>query len=761
MVRRRSVLAAAAGAGVAAGLAATPAAADAAPSFAAADAALRRLLGDRYADQIDLRRLAGGTDQHRLAGSTDQHRLAGSTDPHRLAGGVDRYRVDGVDGRLVVAATSGATALAGVQRYLGTLAAGVWWTADNLALPRRLPAPVGAIEATAAVPHRFAGNDTYEGYTDPDAGFPAWRRDLDVLAAHGFNEVLVGLGTDAVYLETLQAFGYSAAELLDWIPGPAHQPWWLLQNMSGFGGPMSEGLVRRRAALAGQVLDHVRSLGMTPVLPGYFGTVPPDFAVRNPAARVVPQGRWCGFDRPGWLDPRGEIFADVAAVFYANQARRFGASSMYKMDLLHEGGSAGDVPVGAASAAVERALRRAHPGATWVILGWQNNPLPATLAAVDRSRMLIVDGLAERSAAVDRETDWSNTPYAFGTIYNYGGKSTLGGAAATWVDKYHRWRAKPNGALAGIALMPEANRTSDANLDLFGALGWHTGRIELPAYYADYARRRYGAADAHAAAAWAALRDTAYAIGGDSAEPQDGLFGAQPSLTATSGAAWSPSTVQYDPAAFDAALPALLRVAPRLRTGAAYRADLVDVARQTIDNHGRALLPQLHQAYTDADLVVFDQLAAAWLALLDLLGDLVSTRPELLLGPRLASARAAGGDRAEADRLEFDQRSLLTVWGDRTASVDGGLRDYANREWDGLVRDVYRPRWARYLAAVRTAIVTDTPIAEHDWFADADRWARRHDRYRQHPVGDEYRLALRTHQALTGPRQIHVQLRAG
>nr|WP_203961588.1 alpha-N-acetylglucosaminidase TIM-barrel domain-containing protein [Actinocatenispora thailandica] len=655
MVRRRSVLAATIGAGVATGFAAPPVTADAAPSLAAAGAALRRLLG-RHADQIELRRLAGRTD---------------------------RYRVDGRDGRLVVAATSGATALAGVQRYLGTLSAGIWWTADNLALPRRLPAPVGAIEATAVVPHRFAGNDTYEGYTDPNAGFEAWRRDLDVLAAHGFNEVLIGLGTDAVYLDTLRSFGYSAAELLDWIPGPAHQPWWLLQNMSGFGGPMSAGLVHRRAALAARVIDHVRSLGMTPVLPGYFGTVPPDFAARNPAARVVPQGRWCGFDRPGWLDPRGSVFADVAAAFYANQAHRFGPATMYKMDLLHEGGSAGDVPVGEASRAVERALRRARPGATWVILGWQRNPLPATIAAVDRSKMLIVDGLAERSGAVDRERDWSNTPYAFGTIYNYGGKSTLGGAAATWVDKYHRWRGKPNGALAGIALMPEANRTSDANLDLFGALGWRTDRIDLPAYYADYARRRYGAADRHAEAAWAALRGTAYAIPGDSAEPQDGLFGAQPSLTATSGAAWSPSTVQYDPSAFDAALPALLAVAPRLRTGAAYRSDLVDVARQTIDNRGRLLLPQLYQAYTDADLVVFDQLAAAWLALLDLLADLVATRPELLLGPRLATARAAGGDEDEADRLEFDQRSLLTVWGGRTASVDGGLRDYANREWTG------------------------------------------------------------------------------
>jgi len=434
---------------------------------------------------------------------------------------------------------------------------------------------------------------------------------------------------------------------------------------------------------------------------------------------------------------------------------------MYKMDLLHEGGTAGDVPVGPASRAVQQALHAAHPGAVWVILGWQANPLPATIAAVDRSTMLIVDGLAERSGAVDREADWSGTPYAFGTIYNYGGKTTLGGAAATWADKYHRWRAKAGSALAGIALMPEANRTSDANLDLFGALAWRDERIDLAAFYADYARRRYGAADGHAAAAWAVLRDTAYAIDGDTGEPQDSLFCAQPSLTATSGAAWSPGTMRYDPDAFEAALPRLLAVAPELRGRATYQADLVDVARQTVANRGRALLPRLHDAYDAGDLAAFDQLATAWLALLDLQADLVASRPEFLLGPRLATARTAGGTSTEADLLEYDQRSLLTVWGPRAASVDGGLRDYANREWDGLLRDVYRPRWATYLAALRTALVTGQAVADRDWYADADAWSRRHDRYPQRPVGDPYRLARRVHDTLTGPHQVRLEVSAG
>lgn len=123
---------------------------------------------------------------------------------------------------------------------------------------------------------------------------------------------------------------------------------------------------------------------MTPVLPGFFGTVPPGFAERRPGARVVAQGSWVGFQRPDWLDPTGPVFADLAAAYYRAQRERFGDSTMYKMDLLHEGGVLGPVDAGAAARAVQQALDAAHPGATWAILGWEQNPRPPCSAASTR-----------------------------------------------------------------------------------------------------------------------------------------------------------------------------------------------------------------------------------------------------------------------------------------------------------------------------------------------------------------------------------------
>ncbi|MEW2399680.1 alpha-N-acetylglucosaminidase TIM-barrel domain-containing protein [Streptomyces sp. NPDC046862] len=667
-------------------------------------------------------------------------------------GDTDRFRVTGRAGHLTVEGTSPAVLLAGLHTYLRRTAhASVSWTGEQLNLPHTLPAPAEEITGTADVPHRFAFNDTNEGYTGAYRDWDAWQRELDVLAVHGVNRVLVYIGGDAVYYDAFRRFGYSDAALRAWIPAPAHQPWWLLQNMSGFGGPVSRQLIEQRAALAGKIVDRIRDLGMTPVLPGYYGTVPDDFPARHGGdATVVAQGTWGAFKRPDWLDPRTMAFDEVAAAFYRAQTERFGESTIYKMDLLHEGGNPGDVPVGEAAKAVESALQKAHPGAVWAILGWQTNPSRAILDAVDKSRMLIVDGLSDRYTTVtDREGDWGGTPYAFGSIWNFGGHTPIGANAPDWVEQYPKWRDKQGSSLAGIAAMPEAADNNAPALALLTDLAWTPGTVDLDDWFAAYALSRYGGPDRHAAAAWQTIRDTAYNMSrADSwSEAPDGLFGARPSLTANKAAAWGPEKDRYDTTAFDGALTELLAVRPELRDSSAYRYDVVDVARQVLSNRSRVLLPQIKAAYEAGEKALFGRLTRTWLDWMDLLDDLLATSRPHLLGRWLADARTWGADRAEKDRLEYDARSLLTTWGGR-ASSEEGLHDYANREWSGLVGGLYRTRWQTYFDALAKGLAMGKAPATIDWFALEDRWAHAHETYPTEPHGSPYALARRVRDLL-------------
>ncbi|MFB7955906.1 MULTISPECIES: alpha-N-acetylglucosaminidase TIM-barrel domain-containing protein [unclassified Streptomyces] len=725
---RRALLGAAGAAGAAAAVGTAPASAAAAPSAPARDLdpahdALRRLLPD-HADQFRLRALPRGE---------------GAQAP-------DRFRVTGSTGRIEIAATTPAAALTGAHWYLKyTCDAVVSWAGSRTVLPRRLPAPRTPVERSATVPHRFALNDTHDGYTAPYADWPRWERMLDVLALHGCNEVLVTAGQEAVYHRLLQDFGYDDAEARAWLPAPSHQPWWLLQNMSGYGGPLGTGLIDRRAALGRSIADRMRELGMAPVFPGYFGTVPDGFVDRNPGARVVPQGTWNGLRRPDWLDPRTPVFAEVAAAFYRHQEELFGPAAHFKMDLLHEGGDAGDVPVPDAARAVESALRTAHPGATWVILGWQANPRPALLEAIDTERLLIVDGLSDLDTVTDREKDWGGAPYAFGTIPNFGGRTTIGANTDRWTEKFTAWRDKPGSALVGTAYMPEATERDPAALELFGELAWRSEKVDREAWFRAYPKFRYGGRDSAAEAAFAALAATAYRLTSTDGRPVDSLFSRRPNITASVNTA-------FDPAGFDRAFAALLDVRPALRDSDTYRHDLTDLARQVLADRSRTLLPQLRAAHTDKDVARFRTLAALWLKLMRLADAVAGCHRAFLLGPWLEDAKRLATGPAEAVRLEWTARTLITTWADRTAADQ--LSNYANRDWHGLMGEVHLPQWRAYLDELTDALVEGRAAKPFDWYPGEEEWTRRTDVHPVRATGDAHRTARRVFETLsTAPYQ--------
>jgi alpha-N-acetylglucosaminidase len=407
---------------------------------------------------------------------------------------------------------------------------------------------------------------------------------------------------------------------------------------------------------------------------------------------------------------------------------------MYKMDLLHEGGTAGSVPVGPASKAVQDALEAAHPGAIWVILGWQSNPLPATLQAVDRSRMFVVDGLSEQPTVTDRDKDFLGTPYAFGTIWNFGGHQNFGAGLTVWNEKFNAWRAKPGNAMTGIALMPEAIDNNPAAVEFFADMPWENGPVDMDAWFAEYATARYGAADPHALAAWQIIGRTAYAWpAGKDTRHVTALFDDQPSLTDTGTA------LQYDPAEFEKALRELLRVDPRLRRSDAYRYDLVDVARQVLANRSRALLPKILTAYRDQDSAAFGRLTDQWMAEIDLMDEVLGTDPHFLLGTSQREAAHQAANPKEAAALDYDLKSLVTLW--QTESP--GLQDYARREFNGLVGGYYAKRWKMFFDALKSSLRTGEQPQPIDWRAVAESWAHAGTRYASDPHGDAYRLATK------------------
>jgi alpha-N-acetylglucosaminidase len=673
--------------------------------------------------------------------------------------GRDYFRVAGTAGHIEVTAATIPSLLCGVNWYLKTVAhLQVSTNGVQLGAPGRvLPAPAAPLEKPALYPWRYALNENTDGYATAYWDEARWRREIDVLALSGFNAVLVERGTDTVLYRTLRDFGYGDEAIRAWITQPAHQNWQLMGNMCCFGGPLSRALLQKRAASAQRIVAMLRELGMSPVFPGYYGMVPADFAASHAGAHTVPQGEWNGFSRPGWLDPRDPWFARLAVAFYAHQRELFGDAPIYDMEVFQEGGSAGDVPVGEAARAIQTALLAAHPQALWMQMAWQQNPDPRLLAAVDPAHMLIVDIEQGRIARNDRDREFHGVPWLFGGLWEFGGRTTFGAPLYEYAVRLPQLAALPGNHIAGIGYFTEGLDTNPMAFDLYAEMAWRAEPVELPAWAQDYATRRYGAQDVHAGKAWQILLRTAYALradrvpvadAGERDAGHDSLFAAQPSLTATHAATWAPAGMRYDAGEFRGALRELLAVAPSLRHSSTYRYDLVDVARQVVANDSRRLLPLIRQAYESKDRAAFDTLTRQWLHEMQLQDALLNTNEDFLLGRWLSYVPAWASSPEERARLDYDARSLLTTWGDRRASDEGELHDYANRDWAGLVADYYLPRWRRFFATLRAALAAGTEPQRIDWYAVGESWNRSRKSYRSSAHGDSYSAALAIERAV-------------
>lgn len=662
----------------------------------------------------------------------------------------DYFRITGTRGRIQVEAATQPTLLYGVNWYLKYVAHlqvspdGLQLGAANL----MLPAPSAPIERPALYPWRYALNENVDGYTSPYWGEPRWQHEIDILAMSGTNAILIERGTDLVLYETFRDAGYSDEAILRWIVQPAHQNWELMGNMCCFDGPISMELLKKRSASAQRLIASLRSLGITPVLPGYYGMVPADFTTLHPGAHVITQGEWNGFTRPGWIDPRDPQFDKLAESFYRHQRALYGDSTIYDMEIFQEGGASGNVPVGAAAKKVQQALERAHPGAYWMLMAWQKNPTQTLLTSVDTSHLLIADIEQGRIPREHRDEEFHGASWLYGGLWEFGGRTTMGAPLYDYAVRFPRMAQLPGSHIVGTAIFTEGMDTNPFAFDLYTEMAWHRNPVDLISWTNAYALRRYGAFDPYAQQAWQILLKTAYGYRadgnmhhGERDAAQDSLFNAQPSLTTTHATKSSPDVLRYNPDDLKTALTQLLLVAPALRTTETYRYDLVDLARQVMANESRAMLPEIKQAYDAKDNAAFAKLTSEWLHRMQLQDQLLATNQFFLLGRWLSFVPPWASSPAELARLNYDARSILTTWGDRRAS-EAGLHEYGNRDWAGLTRDYYLARWKMYFDTLSNSLATGKPPAAIDWYAFGDHWNRSRKTYTAVPVGNSYSAAL-------------------
>ena len=142
----------------------------------------------------------------------------------------------------------------------------------------------------------------------------------------------------------------------------------------------------------------------------------------------------------------------------------------------------------------------------------------------------------------------------------------------------------------------------------------------------------------------------------------------------------------------------------RLSDRAAYRYDLIEAARQALADLGRTYVDRIRKAYAAGDVEGVSHWGAEFLSLFDIQSAVVSHRADMRLGTWLENTRRHGRTAAEKTYFEWNARVQITLCGSREGAAK--LRDYAAREWQGLLEDFYRPRWESFLSRLELSLLT-------------------------------------------------------
>lgn len=640
------------------------------------------------------------------------------------------------DGKIRISGVDTVALACGLNLYLKHFAqAHVSWAHDQLHLPDTLPGPDRTSYFDSRQRHATAFNYCTFNYTMAWWDWPRWERELDLLCLYGVDTPLAVIGTEEIWLRVLQRFGYTRDEARTFPAGPAYTAWWLMGNCQGIGGPVSEAYVQSRVELQKKILSRMRELGMSPILQGFVGLVPLDFAERNPGARLLPQGDWCGVPRPPVLHPDDPLFDRVAAAWYEEQAKLYGDNVRFAGDLFHEGGNSRGIDVPRMAAKVQSLMLQSQPDAVWMLQGWSGNPSAALLKGLDPAHAEVVELCGEFFRNWEKNNGFSGKPWYLSTIVQYGGNIGLHGRLpAIW---HNFLMANSSGTPPiGFGLTWESTGVNPVAADLVTDLPW-SGRPDcIETWIGHYAERRYGIESDDLRQAWRLLLHSAYGEFPNHRRPTESIFCARPGADVRKASPFAASVQPpYDVNDIRKALELLYSEQARCSHIPAYRHDLVDIARQFLSGFGLQTYRNMMQAGARKDIHAFDEQARLFLSLLDMQDRLLASEKDFMLGPWLQSARNMAPP-GEQDQFEQQARNLVSVWfPDRKPS---SLADYGWREWSGLLAHYYKPRWQAFIA-YRRALLEGKPAAPPDFAAMEKKWARQTiatDNYPQEPTGD-------------------------
>lgn len=627
---------------------------------------------------------------------------------------------DVASGSINVTGSSGVAACWGLNHYLKHHChCHVSWDGDQLNLPSILPDVNYTINAMDV--YRYYQNVVTTSYSFVWWDWLRWQREIDWMALNGINFALAFTGQEVIWQRVYLELNLTQTEIEEHFCGPAFLAWCRMGNIRGWGGPLTQSWHIRMLNLQHKILNSMNELGIIPILPAFAGHVPRAFERLFPQANMTKMNTWNRFvDRyccPYLLDPMDELFHIVGTMFMREMIKEFGTAHFYNCDTFNEmSPQSGDVTyLKNVSAAIFQSMTHVDSQAIWILQGWlfyseasfwNEDRVRALITSVPTGRMIVLDLQSELNPQYFRLSSYFGQPFIWCHLHNFGGTLGLYGAVNNINSGIFEARAMNGSSMIGIGLTPEGINQNYVVYDLVLDLMWRKEPVNLTSWFSKYVVRRYGSYSSSVDSAWQLLRSGVYNFSGLRKVRGKYIICVRPSLRHKP---W----YWYNTTEFKMVWDGFVNAIPDLGSSQLFQHDLVDVTRQSLQILGDGYYSRIVQSFQRKNISSFQQNADRFLDILWNMEEILQTSNNFLLGSWLNDAKKLATSALEQAVYEFNARNQITLWGPL-----GEIKDYATKQWSGVVSSYYLPRWQLFLDYLSICLHDGLPFNQSTFVAD-------------------------------------------
>ncbi|XP_012141442.2 N-acetyl-alpha-glucosaminidase [Megachile rotundata] len=649
----------------------------------------------------------------RLLGVERARLFVMDVDPDCGPVGKDTFLIEKTSSNQIkIVGTSGVAVSWGLHYYLKHYCnAHISWEGNQLHLPSTLPDV--HVKVTSNDRFRYYQNVCSFGYTSVWWQWDDWEKSIDWMALNGYNLALAFTGQEAIWERVYLQLNFTQLEMREHFAGPAFLPWLRMGNIRAFGGPLYPSWHEQSINLQHKILERMRSLGIIPVLPSFAGHVPRAFPRLFPNANVTKLAPWNNFPDVYCclylLAPTDPLFQQIGQLFLKTYIEEFGTDHIYNCDTFNE-----NEPhtselkfLRNVGHSTFQAMNAVDPDAIWLMQGWlfthdmlfwTEPRVEAFLTSVPRGRMIVLDLQSEQFPQYGRLKSYFGQPFIWCMLHNFGGTLGMFGSAQIINQRVFEGRNMKNSTMVGTGLTPEGINQNYVIYELMNEMAYRKEPVNLNKWFENYASRRYGVWNEYAVSAWQSLGRTVYNFSGTRKIRGKYVISRRPSLNLSTWTWYDRDTLYNTWSVF-------LQARHGRRNSTLYRHDVVDLTRQVLQAKAEEIYPALIDSFNKKNLTAFKYHSDKLLDLFDDLELILASGKDFLLGKWLDAAKKLASNDEELRLYQVNARYQISLWGPR-----GEIRDYANKQWAGVVADYFKPRWSIFLESLENVLKNRTKL---------------------------------------------------